>query len=623
MIAHALVRSLSAELEALRGEGRDLYLFDSRDRGNYGGYNLERDWDLLERTDPTGFASALLLDEMIEATIRGSKLPLDRVLREDGYLDRVRQVLDIKDRLLAGLDEPRAAFTAKVTAALATISPEYGELAPREVACCLRDALFSLDTGLTLHWLRCDPVPASGPLPLSAEVLHFANMPDFVKALQYELPFGAFVGCINHQDTVLGFKQPGRVAYLARYRINTHSGQMWQDAKSGSNLAERFDLGHASERFPDWTPERTKWGMDRSHNGSSHLVEPSRKSNLSALADLPRDVVLWVALLTEMMRQRLPEADPATVVLTESMLRALPAPARLPVVQSNFTLVTPPLESVFDSLDLEPGVRAQMQPALEGLSLDHMLPVGEVPLAINRTTKEMQPWLERSDCFSMEGGPEWFNACHTRITPVSANLVGTREEVEAARNTILTRNLTNFLVEWLNAKVTVAWLTEVHDWFKTAVAERLPDILSHPLVMKSDSDLHGLIHFYNQSSKHKTYRAMCWLNKKLEPTCRLVLAPRNSAELVDMLGLSSEAELPELLRGWSRIPDDEGRHRVCWAWNGLSNGGNLHAHRDHLNMRHREFASQGFLVATVSINEASFTTTDLKRVNLRTFGALD
>lgn len=617
MLTNAFVQQLSAELEALRGNGRDLFLFDTRDHGNYSDYNLERDWLMLERTDPTGFAAAMLLDEMIEATICGSNFAAARVLREDGFLEQARKILGLKARLTLKLAAPREAFMAKVSQALTRVFGTPADLNTRQVAIVLRDALFSLDRGLTLSWLRCEPA-VPGPLALADTVLHYPDMPTFLHALQYELPFGAYLVCLKHQDTVLGFKQPGRTAYLSRFAINSHSGQLKQNVKSGSNLAERFDLGEPSERFPDWTPARSAWERTRSWDSSRH-PEPSATSPHTKLADLPQDTVLWAALLTEMMRQRLATVAPETVTLTESLVRALPnRTAQLPVVRPNYTLSDLPLQAAFDALGLtDPWLVAFVKPALQDISLKELLPLGEVPLALNLDTLALRPWPDRYES-GILGRYEDFKVDNVAVTPLSEHLVGTREDLETLREQLLARNMAQYLTAWVNRKIATLWLTELHDWFRAAVEKRLPDILCHPLIAKTHVSHYGPIHFYKQSPKHKTFRAKCWFSPKLDPDARLVITANDSTQLAEMLGLP-HAALPTVLQGWKRLPDQgtagNGKFEAAlkWAWNDLSEA-EIHPLRDRLkNSKH--CAAAGFLVAQVSVNLAAWEAWKQSRAN--------
>ena len=78
MISYTLIRRVSEDLENLRTSGA--LLFDTRDAGNYGPYHIQQTWEMLERNEPTGVAAALLLAEMVDATLRLSKVALPRVL---------------------------------------------------------------------------------------------------------------------------------------------------------------------------------------------------------------------------------------------------------------------------------------------------------------------------------------------------------------------------------------------------------------------------------------------------------------------------------------------------------------------------------------------------------------
>lgn len=82
VISETKLQQLAQSLQDYRGNGRDEVLFDTLDRGNYGGYHWNKHVQMLQEADPSGLFTRMLLAEMVEATIVGSKVKLDRVLRE-------------------------------------------------------------------------------------------------------------------------------------------------------------------------------------------------------------------------------------------------------------------------------------------------------------------------------------------------------------------------------------------------------------------------------------------------------------------------------------------------------------------------------------------------------------
>jgi hypothetical protein len=73
---------IAASLEKYRQSG--LLKFDGRDAGNYHVSCWNDQAALLEAADPTGLALAMLLAEMIEATIKGSLVKLERIPDPEG-----------------------------------------------------------------------------------------------------------------------------------------------------------------------------------------------------------------------------------------------------------------------------------------------------------------------------------------------------------------------------------------------------------------------------------------------------------------------------------------------------------------------------------------------------------
>lgn len=100
MISAKLLDNTFKRLEGFRGSDTPLIIFDSRDRGNYGAYEWDRTVEMLRKHDPTGLAEGLLLLEMCEATINGSRVELSRVLREEGYLERLSEIISIQKEIL-------------------------------------------------------------------------------------------------------------------------------------------------------------------------------------------------------------------------------------------------------------------------------------------------------------------------------------------------------------------------------------------------------------------------------------------------------------------------------------------------------------------------------------------
>jgi len=322
MISSELLERTAAALVAYRGDGRGDVLFDGRDPGNYGNYHWDFTFSMLMRNDPTGLAAGMLLNEMIEATIAGSKVKLSRVLREAGFLDRLGEVLRIKNELYPEIEGPMNKLIEHVDVALEQTGSKGGATT-REVALCLRDAIHSIDSGMSLRWLQCDDVAAPGDgrgkathSTLALNIGHYADTAAFADALRHGLPFGAHLARIGHGSTSIGIKQPGRIAFLSTLALSTISGGV-EENRSGSNLAEKLDLDNMVEHYPAWT-EKGQFNGDR-------LVPaaPGQGHRLVSLSMLPRDVVIWTAMITEIASQRMASAKPGEVELAENLRIAI------------------------------------------------------------------------------------------------------------------------------------------------------------------------------------------------------------------------------------------------------------------------------------------------------------
>lgn len=603
MINYAQIYALADQLEALRTSG--MLIFDTRDRGNYSTYELPNTWALLEKEDPTGIAASLLLAEMLEATLHLSAVKLPRVLLEPDFVEQLRALLAMREQLSGMTDAPRDELITRLSAGLRVISEDFGTVDRRELAICLRDALYSLSQGLTLSWVTCNPKGIAYPqLPLAKHVEHYETLSAFIDSLRDERPDGAYLGVIGPRfQTVIGLKHPCGTAYLSSSYIDTHSGQMAERRATNYHMAESLDLDKVTERYPEW--HKLFAEPTPTYGRSIYPVAPPTPKTIS-LADLPRDNVLWLALVVEMARQRMEQMAPQQPALTETLQRALLAPgANLPVVQRNWVVRTPTLTEVVNSLGLTPWALAQCEDIWQGLTTDHFLPEGTAPVALNRESLMHSPWKTSSECWGYPGGYDQFALQHVKLCPVGPGLAGTQAELEAARNAILRKNVQAFAVDSLNYRVTRFWLTEGHAWFREKLQSRITAALTDPSTRIQTSDGPIITHFCKESPKHKTFHARCWFNVKLVPNLWAVIRPNDSADLVRLLGLASEEELPPLLQGWTRLPNQAlgDSQKVYWAWNSLSDA-SVFAVAEQLGTN-RMVPKEGFMMAKVSLNTAS------------------
>lgn len=549
------------KLEEYRSKNQDLIIFDGRTKGNYLGTRLDELYEFLLETDPSGLALGLMLAEMTEATIIGSQIDLHRVLREEGFVSRLNDVLSIERSIGAEVDEPRARLIERLTASLSAISDGFGTPDNREVAICLRDALYCIHTGLTLRWLTLDKDAPAAPshLPLAIDVTHWPDLPAFLDALRTELPMGAHLARVNKTDTVIGLKSPGRSAYLSSLAIS--NGRMREERANSYHMAEQFDLDTAIERYPEWLPPKKPF-----HAHDNPYPQSVAESPINAITDLTRDRLLWLAMVVEMGVQRMAGVSD-DVELVESLIRSKPetisllsAPEvetgrELAVISPNWRFELPSVRMLFDGLLFSRWEQAFLAPALDGLTVDMLYQVRSENYALNFETKEVTPWVEEGLRFSMDR--DNFAMRHAYLSGVSPYLAGTRDEVVSAQIATLERNLAAYLIGWGNRKFGRLY----DEWvgsFKTAVganvvsAVRLGVAKILPVDHASRRSGCDVLALYSQKTGRKTFQPMCFINPKKEPKWVAVISPRSSLDILAMMGKPDESALPGFLRGWSR-----------------------------------------------------------------------
>jgi len=396
MITTEKLDAIAKRLDDYRGNGtrgKDFILFDGRDHGNYLAYGFADTAAMLRRADPTGLSEGMLLDAMIEATITHSTVTLSKVLRDEGYVAKLADILEIKKALMEDISEPQAHLMDYLASTLASISADMGAATTREVAICLRDAIFSLEKGLTLRWLSCDSsIPMATHVPICPTICKYADIAAFAEALRHELPFGSHIARIGTNNTAVGIKQPGRIAFLSAFSICPQTGQILEQRVSGSCNSDNLDLDKAIERHPDWVTIKS----DRTAGLSGRMIATGAESHkLNHISLIPRDRIIWFAMLTEMASQMMSTTDPTTVSLAESITKALPfnSTANLPmVIEPNWTVDELSLEGLFASLQLSEWEQRFLRPALDGITIADILPIGENILAMRLDTKKSCDW---------------------------------------------------------------------------------------------------------------------------------------------------------------------------------------------------------------------------------------
>lgn len=492
----------------------------------------------------------MLLHEMLDATIQGSQVRLERVLSEPGFMDQIAAILAIKSRLLLEIETPMGVLMGRVNQALASTAGELGQATTREVAVCLRDAIYSIEQGLVLRWLECDTTTTmKETVPLCHAIEQFENLAQFADALRRTLPWGAHLARIGESNTAIGIKQPGKIAFLSSMSINHHGGGMHEGRAQGQNMASHLDLDTAIERYPHWFG---RVNIDKAGLAVRHETHP-----LDQLSKLPRDRLIWLAMLIEIASQRMANTDPSCVDLSENISRALPAiesatQQHLPaLITSNWIASELSVEKALVDLRFTPWELSFLAPAVEGLSVTAFLPYGDDEMGLNLQTRE----LTKKPSLGYFDGQDW-NARHVQLTTMQTDWVGTRAETEKARKLIFASNLAKYLLTWGNAEFGRAWESN-KEWFKHKLTANLDRALQSSCATLADANYsaHAGVHLYSQSPKHKTYNPRCYFDPKKLVTDVVRLVPQCERDLIEILGLSGTEELPPFLRGWSRMHD--------------------------------------------------------------------
>lgn len=547
MIDYAALDRISDKLKAFRADP-DL-IHDARDRGNYHDDSAIKQFEMLKRSDNTGFAVGMMLNEMIEATIAHSTIRMSDLLRQEGFLEKMTRILSLKQMVEALVGDATLNFQDRLEELIGKVSPDFGRPTTREVACCLRDAVYGLDRGLTIRWLRFDEVGSNGPVGIHDQVIMCPTLADFTDQLKGQLPFGCYLAKIGGSFTAIGIKKPGRIVYLSSMSVSHNTGQMEQNGNP--SLVEDLDLTTPGYRYPDW----------RTYKRVGDTYQVDGDSGILNLADLKRDTLIWLAMVTELASQEMAKVEPGTIRLTESVRLAITNGeqiAKLPVLyRPNWTLNKPTLPHMMQTLGFHEGwLRTFLAEAIEGLDADTFLPVGEERGYFMIDTKVFEPI---SDIEKM--GPTKENEMYkrgARFTAVSTGIAGTEEEVELAVKTIFGRNLASYLFKWGNQRFKSLWLQD-KDWFIKLVtknAEKAIDMASTKIYSSENPPREngtGISSIYAQHPKRQGFSPLCFFDRKSPVDAIAVVSPQNAVDLCMALGLKSTAKLPTYLHEWSRL----------------------------------------------------------------------
>jgi len=592
------LKSIFKALQDYRGDGRSPIIFDSRDRNNYSAYNWSRTEAMLEKADPTNLSIGMLINEMIEATINGSTVHLASVLRDEGFIGRLQEILALKDDVMSEISIPAENLKSHVQALLNTVNSDIGDASSRELTCCLRDAIYCMEGGLTLRWLQCDDAAVAIPVKLASAINHYPDISSFIELLRVDLHYGAHLARIGEEHTAIGIKMPGKIAYLSSIGINIASGTMEENRAGNRHMADRFDLDTAIERYPEWLMVRHKPGT------SSDIIVTGQDTHaLNDVSLLPRDRLIWLAMTVEMTLQKMRGATRNQVKLVETMVRALPnkTQSMLPAaLQPNWVAKDLTVQSVLDTFNLSAWELRFLQPCLN------------FPASLFLPSKESAFNAVRVDLLEMvvypgESTPDnYFENTRIRQNSVrmmgdANSLVGDQAEIEQARLDIFRENLKRLMTKYgemkfkASCKLSKDWLeTKMEDNVERAIAAPFAQFRSSEFAVVSDEG----VHLFEQSAKHKTYNPRCFFNDRSVVTDTVLITPNNSTELCDVFGVT-EGKLPEFLRGWSRSGNS-----LKWEFS------NMDRHKD----GHR------YIEASVCVNRASLPAAVIEQLIINTKG---
>lgn len=515
--------------------------WDSRDHGNFYGTYFNANREAMRQSEPTGLCEAMLLMTMLDAAVSNITVKLDDVLYTEDFIPNARKIVDVRKALEDDAGEEINAFQDKVNGVLHRIRPDANP-SLSEMAICLRDALYSMEQGLTLRWVACEPGSASEqPLRLGQAVYTFDNAQAFVTHLRTDMPYGAHLVNVDN-FTAIALKTPGRTAYLSSMRISEHTGNFQQEG-SGECQSKRFDFDQPVHRYPSWK------GMTR--NNTTPATQDTPAHFWGTLNELPTETLLWLTLVVEMMATRFHTYTPAKTDLIEAVRYALPGAAsttepgrNLPVRhEPSWIAQTFSIKEGLDALHFTEWEQRFFEPLLTGMDWTDFLPdgVGAVKMDID-THKALAP----DASYATQQQSIEFQCFNTLVA-------GTQQEVDTVRRTIFLRNLGTWVMRRGNQRMLSLW-KEQEPFFKKQAQRNLKKIPALPFATLHDINKASRIDvalLYTQNPKRKTFSPLCHFDGRSSATHLLHVLPANSKEIATMLGMA-HSKLPDWLQGWSR-----------------------------------------------------------------------
>ena len=547
MIDYAKLDRISDALKEYRLDPQLLH--DARDRGNYHDDSAIKQFEMLKRSDKTGFAVGMMLNEMIEATIAGSTVRLSDVLRQEDFLLKIFKIRSLQQMVQELVGDATSNFQDRLEEKICKISPNFGRPTTREIACCLRDAVYGLDRGLTIRWLRFDEVGSNEPVGIHDKIIVCPTVADFTDRLKGELPYGCYLAKIGSGNTAIGIKKPGRIAYLSSMSVNTHTGDM--EEGTNPSLVEHLDLTTPGYRYPDWKTYK--------HMGDTLHVDGD--ADINNLSDLKRDNLMWLAMVAELASQEMAKVEAGAIRLTESVRLAITNGeqiAKMPVLyRPNWSLQKPTLPQLMETLGFHQGwLSTYLAEAIEGLDADTFLPVSEENGYFIFKTKTFMPISEIKALGYFQESALYKQG--VKFTALSPGIACTEEETDLAIKTIMGRNLSRYLFKWGNDRFLSLWEKD-KDWFIRLVTKNIKsaiDMESTRVFPETHSFRElgmGISSICAQHPKRKGFSPLCYFDKKSTVNAIALVSPQDATDMCKALGMKSTAKLPVYLQEWSRF----------------------------------------------------------------------
>jgi hypothetical protein len=270
-------------------------------------------------------------------------------------------------------------------------------------------------------------------------------------------------------------------------------------------------------------------------------------AKITTVQQIPRDSIIWLAMMVELVNQEMGRVDPSTIKLSESARMAITHGASerntLPVPYTPSWVYQPPaLAEMLNSLGLSEWELTFLAPALTEIDPLDFIPVGDSRVGYHFIEKGITPRPDR------DSSGRW-----VQFISISEGIAGTQEEVQAVVRKIYQKNLADYLITWGNRQFAEHWRLD-RQWFLEKLTDNAIKAMDAACskVKLYDFERWSAPCVFKQSPKHKGFRPLCYITGKGDCDVKTHVYPQNANDIVEVLGLASMDELPVYLQGWSR-----------------------------------------------------------------------